>query len=268
MSLEELRYDQVAFKGTHNSIDRDKSIIHQLSATGGVVGRCAALELDLHQHPDRWDWEVKHGSKDVGVPLREVLQKIAGWSDRHRKHSVVTIHLDLKNAPKHHAAFAAKLDGLLLDVVGPQRIYPPGKVIGGHPDLVRGARAGGWAKMKDLRGRLIFCLSGRVARKSAYARTDPRSRTCFTDFAGSVGPSKRGHSVFANLFVDAKHYLTHLDGLVQVPGFVTRGYNIVTARNWQRSMEHGLNILSTDVLQTPSFSLGTDGRVPLRVLRP
>jgi len=267
MAIGALRYDQVAFKGVHNSIDRKFSLLDQLQATGGVVGRCAAIELDLHQDKHRFKWTVKHRAKDPGTPFEKTIKQIAAWSRQNPKHSVVTIHLDLKNEPLSDKGFAEALDSLLIDMCGRRRIYAPRSVIGPHADLVRGARAGGWATIDELKGKLVFCLSGMVERKRTYSEWKPRDRKCFADYSGSRGPLSKGHRVFANLFVAAKRYKESLDRLAKHAGYITRGYNIVTRSQWDMSIERGLNILSCDILDNSGYSLGSTGRRKLRVRR-
>lgn len=262
--LDDLRYDQIAFKGSHNSIDRRASIVEQLSGTGGLVEPCRALELDLVQADDAFEWTVQHGVNDDGPALRDVLADVAGWSGRaeNERHPVVTIHFDLKNAPLDHADFAEAIDSLLLGSFGRRRIHGPGEIIGRHQDLVRGARAGGWATLARLTGSFVFCLSGHGERKKRYARHDSRSRVCFGDYAGSRGAPRKGHRIFANLFVGAAGYRENLERVKRHTGFVARGYNIVTRRTWDLSVQGGANVLSGDVLDDDDLSLGGDGLAP------
>lgn len=260
-------YSRIAFKASHNSIDRlaglpwRDSIDRQLSGTGGLSEPCRALELDLVQEPDRFEWTVKHGVNDDGPKLRDVLEVIASWADRSDNdgHPVVTIHLDLKNDPLEHADFARAIDELLSDVFGGGRIYSPGRIIGPHEDLIRGARAGGWATFRDLRGHFVFCLSGAGERKMRYARHLSRARLCFADYPGSRGAPRKGHRVFANLFVEAGGYPENLARVKRHPGFVARGYNIVHRRTWDLSIEGGANILSGDILDSDDLSLSGEG---------
>jgi hypothetical protein len=259
VALDDLRYDQVAFRGVHNSIDKRFSVVEQLEGSGGVVGRCTALELDLHQAPDAWTWEVKHLAGDEPTPLDDVLDDIVGWSDANPGHRVVTVHLDLKNAPMGDADFARELDRLLVDAFGAGRIYAPGDVIGDQPDLVRAAKAGGWATMAELEGRFVFCLSGNGGRKKHYSEHDPKARRCFADFPGSRGPSRRGHRVFANLFCEAHHFRENLRRLVRRAGFITRAYAVNQRGVWDTAMEEGLNIVSSDELDEGDLSMGMEG---------
>lgn len=262
-AVDHLRYDEVAFKASHNSIDRPFTIVEQLSGTGGLVEPCRALELDLVQRDGVFEWTVQHGVNDDGPPLPPILEEIAARSDANERHPVITIHLDLKNADLEHADFAEAIDGLLAGSFGRRRICGPGEVIGQREDLVRGARAGGWATFARLRGRFVFCLSGHGERKMRYARHEPRSRLCFADYPGSKGAPRRGHRVFANLFVDAAGYGENLARVKRHAGFVARGYNIVTRRTWDLSVAGGANVLSGDVLDHDDLSLGGEGVAPI-----
>lgn len=265
--IEHRSYDDIAFKGSHNSIDRlghlpwAESLEHQLSGTGGLSEPCPALELDLVQDEHRFRWTVKHGVNDDGPDLTDVLDVIRTWADHpsNVNHPVLTLHLDLKNAPLSHEGFADAIDGLLSDTFGAARIYGPGDVIGGHEDLVRGARAGGWATFGELRGRVVFCLSGSGERKLRYARRSPRSRICFADYPGSRGAPRRGHRVFANLFVDAHGYRENLRRVKRQRGFMARGYNIVHRRSWDDSVVGRANVLSGDALDSTDLFLGGKG---------
>lgn len=254
-------YPHVAFKAAHNSIDRGLTITEQLSGTGGLVEPCRGIELDLVQNEDRFAWKVQHGVNDDGPRFRDILDEIVAWAERaeNRGHPVVTVHLDLKNAHLPHADFAVAMDELLTDRFGPGRLHRPGAVMGTWPDLVRGARAGGWTTLGRLRGRFVFCLSGHAERKARYARHEPRSRICFADYPGSRGAPRKGHRIFANLFVDAHGYPGNLARVKRAPGFVARGYNIVHRRTWDLSIEGGTNLLSGDVLDSEDLSLGGDG---------
>ncbi len=265
--VDHLRYDQIAFKGSHNSIDRLRSlpwaerIEHQLSGTGGLSEPCRALELDLVQDAHRFRWTVKHGVNGDGPDFIDVLDVVRTWADRpaNANHPVVTLHLDLKNAPLTHGGFAAALDERLTDTFGASRICTPGAVMGAEVDLVRGARAGGWPTFGQLRGRLVICLSGHGARKLDYARRSPRSRLCFADYPGSRGAPRRGYRVFANLFVDAQGYRGNLDRVKRHTGFMARGYNIVHRRTWDDSIAGRANVLSGDVLDSTDLFLGGKG---------
>lgn len=268
--IDHLRYDEIAFKGSHNSIDRlghlpwQERIEHQLSGTGGLSEPCRALELDLVQEAHRFRWTVKHGVNDEGPAFEDVLAVVRSWVDRssNADHPVLTLHLDLKNAPLSHDGFTAAIEALLTETFGASRFCTPGEVRGGHEDLVRGARAGGWPTFGQLRRRMVICLSGSGERKRHYARNSPAARLCFADYPGSRGAPRRGHRVFANLFVDAQGYRGNLDRVKRRPGFMARGYNIVHRRSWDDSIAGRANVLSGDILDSTDLFLGGTGYAP------
>lgn len=272
MSIEGLRYDQFAFKASHNSIareteklDRRGSIEEQLSGTGRVIEPLAGLELDIHQaSKDQYEWEVKHDAGAQGVPFTKTLNRIKKWCLANPKHPVLTIHLDLKNRPGSHEKFAVAIDELLEKTFGKTRIYRPADVIGTHADLVRGARAGGWASFAELRGKIVFCISGDAQRKKAYASHKPKKRACFADMKGSSVVPKKGDRVFVNLFLGNDTPLSQLTPWVSAAGIIVRGYNVVTRKTWLLSLEAGLNIISTDAITNKHFFLSGFGYAPLQ----
>ena len=87
----------------------------------------------------------------------------------------------------------------------------------------------------------------------------PRARLCFADYAGSKGVARKGHRVFANLFVDALGYPGHLAKYRKHAGFIPRGYNIVSRSRWDMSVTGGASFLSTDDLDNGDLSLGGTG---------
>lgn len=261
------RYDEHQVKASHNSYARGLSISAQLEGDPGVPGGapCLGLELDLVQAGDRLEWQVAHaGPFDPNDPSRRLLSdwlaELRDWAEGHPDHEVVTVHLDLKNAPRgaSHAEYAAGLDAYLTGAVGRDRIYGPADLIGGAPDLVRAGRAGGWPSVDLMHGKVIFCLSGRLKRKHRYAEQDPGTRLCFVDRSWArwaKPPPAEGDWLFLNVLVtNSKPRWEDLAGFLATPGFVVRGFNIVNPRRWREAKAENLNILSTDVLRDPDFT--------------
>lgn len=265
----ELRFDQIQFKASHNSYAKSADLSTQLSWDEdspheyGLLG----LELDLVQAPGERDfrWRVKHGGSfeaaagDAPAPdFRELLENLRDASNG--EHPPVTVFLDLKNAPGEHAGFADALDAEILNVLRDQ-VLMPSAVIGALPDLVRGARAGGWPRLTELKGYFVFCLSGNRGRKRAYVRTDPKARVCFADFY--VDPDlppripRKGHRVFMNFPVHDAEWKQAVPDFVKRRGFITRGFTFHSAEEFERGREIGVNILSVDrLVGQPAFHLG------------
>ncbi|MEJ2540487.1 MAG: Ca2+-dependent phosphoinositide-specific phospholipase C [Gemmatimonadota bacterium] len=270
MTFEELRYDQFAFKASHNTIDRIKdkrrwSIGEQLGGTGDAIEPVPGLEFDLHQIPGLNEFHVKHDEGAEGPLLKDTLREVVAWADAHPNHPVITIHLDLKNSPGEHRDFIDAFDDLLISILGKERLYRPRDVMGDHPDVVRGARAGGWATFKDLRGKVILCLSGKADRKKTYANHEPAERVCFADFAaGSKRAPTKGNQPFVNVFVTHQTSLAELERWTRLKGFIVRGYNLVTRDAWDVCVEAGVNILSTDVLDNRDYVVSGLGFAPLK----
>ncbi len=264
------RYDEHQVKASHNSYSKQASLAEQLEGDPQVPGAvpCGGLELDLVQAEDRLEWQVAHrGPFDEADPAKRLLSdwlvELREWAEGHPDHEVVTIHLDLKNAPRgaSHAEYAAGLDEYLTRAVGRDRIYGPADLIGGAPDLVRAGRAGGWPPVELMRGKLVFCLSGRPKRKQRYAEQLPRERLCFVDRSWARWdrpPPERGHWLFLNVLVtNRKPRWQDLGGFLSTRGFVVRGFNIVNADRWRQAKAEGIHFLSTDVLRDPDFTLSS-----------
>lgn len=272
MTFEDLRYDQFTYKASHNTIDRTKdhrqwSVSDQLSGTGDAIEPVLGLELDIHQVEGTRIFHVKHDPETLGPLLKDTLGEIADWSAARQSpgHPIITIHLDLKNSPGEHDEFCDVLDELLLDVIDADRIYRPAEVIGDHEDLIRGARAGNWATFEELRGKVLFCLSGSGNRKHTYANQKPKQRVCFADFgAASRTPPDEGNQAFVNIFVDHQTTLSELEKWTRLPGFVIRGYNLVARHAWDVSIDAGVNIVSTDALDNRNFVVSGLGYAPLK----
>ncbi len=273
MTFEDLRYDQLSFKASHNPIDRIKdrrrwSIADQLGGTGDAIEPVLGLEFDLHQIPGLNEYHVKHDAGSQGPLLREVLKEVVAWCDAHPDHPVVTIYFDLKNSPGDDKDFIRTFDEMLLEVLGKDRIYRPGAVMGDKPDVIRGAQAGNWATFRELRGKVILCLSGEADRKHAYANHEPKKRVCFADFAaGSRTPPRRGNQVFVNLFVDHQTTPAEVEKWTRTKGFIIRAYNLVARDAWDVCGDGGVNILSTDVLDNRDYVVSGLGFAPLRAGR-
>jgi FAD/FMN-containing dehydrogenase len=272
MTFEDLRYDQFAFKASHNTIDRAKdprrwSIAQQLGGTGDAIEPVPALEFDLHQIPGLNEYHVKHDPGAEGPLLRNTLQEVVDWADANPRHPVITIHLDLKNDPGEDIDFILSFDEFLLSALGEERIYRPREVIGDREDLVRGARAGGWATFRELRGKVILILSGKEERKATYADHEPRERVCFADFAvDGRTPPRTGNRAIANVFVSHQITLAKLEPWTRKTGLIVRAYSINASHAWNVCMDAGVNILSTDDLDQRDFVVSGLGFAPLETL--
>jgi hypothetical protein len=265
-SLDSKRYNEVRFKASHNSYDRDEQpCTSQLLALGKKTseGRCRGLELDLHQAPAQWSWCVDHTvyRSDADDQLSEYLLQLRDFSDHYAGHDVVTVTLDLKHQASDIAAFPWRIDAYIDRYLGREKLFTPGELQGKQPDLVRGAQVNKWPSLADLRGKFVFCLSGNEKTKARYARGG-KARLCFAD--QSIGdPAKfvykpEGRRIFLNCDVRKPMDWQRVRKWMTVQrGLVVRGYVINDELLWKKSEKTGLNILATDkVCKYPWASVG------------
>lgn len=263
------RYNEVAFKASHNSYDRtERPIVDQLpfSTAQPHQAGCRGLELDLHLSGDLWEWSVSHVGPYSGLNDRQFgayLRLLNRWSERHAGHDVITVHLDLKSRPHDLRSFAYYLDAYILDHVDGDRIYQPDALRGTETSLVAGATKNGWPTLAELRGRFVFCLSGNEPAKVSYARA--RGRVCFADRTLTFGEVKKkpddtaGDRVFFNFDLDpVQAWRTHLEWFFRRQGFVTRGYTLNDGTIWERALAWKVNVLATDKVRNHTWaSVGT-----------
>lgn len=249
------RYDEVMFKASHNSYERDeKPISEQLSwsARNPWQAGCRGLELDLHESPFLWLWSVHHSGSYTGrtdMQLGEYLHHLRRWSMLHTGHDVVTVTLDLKSSTRDARQFPRYLDLLVDECLGRDLLFTPAGLQGDAASLVDGARSG-WPTLGQLRGRFVLCLSGDERTKRAYARSGT-DRRCFADMDVREGDPRPdptdGDRVFFNVDVTADWDWTGLlRELSGRPGFVCRAYVVNDASLWARVQSTGANIVTTD----------------------
>jgi len=295
-SLDEVPYNQAQFKAAHNSIDRDESLYEQLEwkADEPFQGGCRGVELDIVADPDKlgandeWRFAVQHGGAfDAESPsLRSCLKEIRKWSDEHPGQGVITIHVDLKDGacqgdPK---LFPSKIDGIVAEELGKDRIFKPSELQRDAPNLLEGARQYGWPTLGELRGRFILCFSGEdsskvvLEHKRVYATTDPPERLAFVDAdmrnAYSTGTDagyieneyyNEGWRVFVNLQRGRPGWLLLGKRAHEVGGFVTRAWRCNTEESWQDALSAGVNIISTDRITGHNWArVGSDAYRQIR----
>ncbi|MEM8723492.1 MAG: Ca2+-dependent phosphoinositide-specific phospholipase C [Cyanobacteria bacterium P01_G01_bin.39] len=253
-------YNQVCFKGSHNSYERDGIAIAQQIEKG-----CRGLELDIAQSADGEDWSVEHDDKYFSDPekqLAKYLAELNTWSIDNAGHDVITVHLDLKKAnyKSNTSKFPEELDRYIRNNIDPARIFCPKDLMGKKVSLAHGARTYGWPKLKDLDGKFIFCLTGndvlslKQLAKKHYAATLPKERLCFTDLRKKRGGKPNpGRTIYFNYnFDDGPIKISNKDWTKIIKNFagkddvITRTFGLNDRQKWQRALDSGFNILVTD----------------------
>lgn len=248
--VRDLPYNQVSFKASHNSYDRDETLVEQLAwdSIQPWQGGCRGLELDINESGEGHQWSVGHvgGYSSNERQLSQFLAELSAWSRANYGHDVVTLYLDLKEV---HEGFQYALDSYILSYLT-QPIYRPVELMGSYDTLEKGAEGNGWPTLNALKGKFIVVLSGDADAKEAYAHDNPRARLCFAD--KNFGEDEAPHSqsrVFFNYDLSERNYdewgpvFTAQATRSQT---IMRGYVINEGDFWGDALASGANLLTTD----------------------
>ncbi len=269
--LEDLSYNQVQMKAAHNSYQRKENIPNQLAwdTKNPWQGGCRALEYDIVQSKNSWNFSVQHESSYSSQPDKQLshwLEKLKRWSQEYPQHDVITLFIDLKNAHLQHDDFCQEMDQILKTHLGSERLFKPAELMRDAPDLVQGAQKYGWPCLRQLRGKIIVCFTGSGEdstgrRKAFYAGYQPKERLAFVDIDCSIGynlPSlSSGNRVFVNLHISILFDEWKQIGRIfsQEQGFLTRGWLVNDKLLWNSALNDGsLNFIATDKIRRHSWA--------------
>ena len=254
-TLDDLRYNEVRQKSAHNAFQRREGIYDQV-----VYWRIRSLELDLHKGKLGYgrlagDWYVYHGAHDPNTSvhhLSDFLRLCRGIRRAMPRHEVITVFLDIRDG-FHTTPSASQsgpaLDRLLIEQLGEGRLYTPKDLMKRAPDattLQAAAQAKGWPSLADLRGKILFVLTGPADALATYlGSASPHRRVAFL----SARVEKKGHVpgtdrdiVFFNM--SDKH--VKVSRTIRQQGFIGRGYYLNSESRWRTAVEHDCHHLATD----------------------
>lgn len=246
-----LRYNEISTKASHNSYQRDETIIKQLTWNwqNNYNCGCGALELDISQSDDGLNWSVGHKDsydKDYRQ-LSGFLSDLTAWSNNNPRHDVITLHLDLKHTAT--ANFPDKLDAYVKErlLVG---IYTPGELMGTQETLSKGALVNGWPTLRELKGKFIVCVTGNEKDKGTYARTGARQRLCFADKDTDVDETPSDDNrVFFNFHIyhsNRSKWMATFKACADKPNVIVRAYEADSEDNWNDCIDSGCNLIATN----------------------
>jgi hypothetical protein len=254
-----LPYNQVSFKASHNSYDRNEPLTQQLQWNRADPWQCGCrgLELDISQSSSGNQWSVSHdpGYSSGDPQLSEYLQQLQEWARQNPGHDVVTLYLDLKSVQK---GFENGLDQYVSQYLACP-VYRPADLMGSQPTVPDGARVNGWPTLTALADTFIIVLSGLADAKAAYAANDPRSRLCFAD--KSCGPSEVPQSndrVFFNYHLysdEANQWGPVFRGQATNPASICRGWVLNGESLWNTALNSGCNVLATDKVSNYEWAM-------------
>ena len=113
------------------------------------------------------------------------LTDVREWSDAHPDHLPITIQVEAKDGPipdpgfgfvvppPWDAAAFAQLEEEIRAVFPEERILTPGDVRGHHRTLAAAVRAGRWPTLDEARGKVMFVLDDKGAKRDTYRALVP-----------------------------------------------------------------------------------------------
>jgi hypothetical protein len=278
MSYENLCYDQLAFKASHNSYERDESVLQQLhwSVVDSFNGGCRGLEFDINRFSDESNgttasyFQVNHDQHGEGPFLATYLQDLLSFHESDPDHDPIFVSLDIKSEDGSVTVFPDEIDNYLTAFFDKFLICTPAQVMPDESlDLVANLQETGWPLLSDLRGKFIFCLSGTEEWKSTYAVTDPRQRLCFADFGvdddDTETPVTGGPRAVANLHLSSDDYSRwkQLVPSLRAQRLLVRAYVLNSDGIWDKAQGAGVNVLSTDKVSDYEWAMvGTEPFAP------
>lgn len=279
MPFEDTPYNQLALKGSHNSYESPYDLHQILSTTAGTPFEfgCRAIELDFARHSDASGgrtasyFQVTHSKGGSGVPLAAYLGYLLSFHLNNPGHDPIFVTLCIKSEEGDIDVFPDEMDSYLREWFSEQAIFPPSMILAAGKDLLQSVNAGGWPTLKQMQGRVIFCVSGTEAWKSFYAGLSPATRLCFADldFSDDESHVKRpadGNRIVANLNLFTDHFPRWKLATEELHrrGFLVRGYVVNSPTLWQLARDSQVNILATDQVRGTTYaSVGTEVFAPI-----
>ena len=167
--------NEISQKACHNCYDLQYS-----KSIQEALDNVNAIEIDFYDSKNilnakgavPYHWFVRHeGENKAGNnnccyssvtganDLDSCLKDVAKWCSAHPKHELITVFLDKKQSwSAQHTP--ADLDHLLLKYFDQNMIFKPSDLKGSFPSARVAATSGNWPKYQELKGKVIFSLTG------------------------------------------------------------------------------------------------------------
>lgn len=271
-------FDQIIFKASHNSYDRDETLLQQLTFNPSKPYNCGCmgLELDIWRHSSSY---VPYESISAGYftvahdtpgnkTLKSYFDQILQWHNGNPAHDVVLITLDIKSSNGGYSNFQDEIDTYLKCYFGEDLIFKPGQLMQNPQlSLCSNVIATGWPQLasSELSGKFIFCLSGNKDWKAQYAATNLSIRYCFSDLDQSdsdknVAPPTSGNIVFFNFHI----YNSNKNSWMKtIPPFaksklIVRTYVSNSEENWDNCIKANVSAIATDKVSNYNWCMVSD----------
>ncbi|HEX9985351.1 MAG TPA: Ca2+-dependent phosphoinositide-specific phospholipase C [Thermoanaerobaculia bacterium] len=283
-SVDTLPFNTVQQKSSHNSVDRAETLPESLlfNPAQPYQAGCRSVELDLalsneYLGPDdNWASSVQHDSTYdwKNTTLLDGLTILRNWARANPSHDVVTVIMDLKNAPGDDATYARKVEEQFVQALGRENLFTPGALQRDAVTLLAGARQYGWPTLAQLKNKFILVFSGAdgdtsVRRRREYLSADTRNRLAFVDWdqrtAGNDparAPYTNGNRVFINIDYGSSGWCDLAVRAQSATGFVTRAWVMNDSGSWTSAQRAAVNVLATDKVKSNSWAFVGNGSAP------
>jgi hypothetical protein len=262
--MNELTFDQLIFKASHNSYDRNESLQEQLTFQPAKPYNCGCMgiELDIWRHSSAYvpyqsisaDYFTVAHATPGNTPLADYFKQVLEWHTANPGHDVVLITLDIKSTQGGFDNFQDEIDTYLKCWFGEDLIFKPGPLFQDPAlSLCQNVILNGWPALTALKGKFIFCLSGNSSWKAQYAATNLPVRYCFSDLDESdsdknLQPPSTGNIVFFNFHIYDSNSKTWMK---TIPPFaakklITRTYVSNSETNWNNCITANVSAIATD----------------------
>lgn len=276
--MSNVTFGQITFKASHNSYDRDETLIQQLTFNPSKPYNCGCMgiELDIWRHSSSYVpyvsipagyFTVNHDTPG-NTTLSSYFDQVLQWHNSHPDHDVVLITLDIKSTQGGFDNFQDEIDTYLKCWFGEPLIFKPNQLMKNTAvSLCQNVVQTGWPLLSspELKGKFIFCLSGNSSWKAEYAATDLSKRYCFSDKDESdsdknLVPPTTGDIVFFNFHIYDKDSSTWLK---TIPPFstnqlITRTYVSNSETNWNNCIKAKVSAIATDKVSNYSWCKVSD----------
>lgn len=273
--MSNLAYQNLTFKASHNSYDRNETLTEQITWHSDDPSNCGCrgIELDIWRESSDFVpyesinsdyFKVAHVTPVFGAPkLSDYLAELKEWHNDNPGHDPIFVVLDIKSSHGGFSDFNVALDTYLGEYFGRDLIFKPNELFYSEDkDLCENVIANGWPSVEDesMRGKFIFCLSGNKEWKQEYADTDLKKALCFSDKdeSGSdsgLQPPTSGNIIFFNFHV----YTRDLNNWSQsIPRFTaknmfTRAYVANGENLWDNCVTATFSVVATDKVSGHSW---------------
>ncbi len=246
---EELRYNQVQQKASHNSYQRKEDLMTQLKDF-----RIRAIEFDIHKKPKApaGDWWVYHnlkGDATVCDTLSECFAEVVKFHQAEPDHEVVTIFFDVSPLTDK-----AGLNAMFDKSFPAKSIFKPRDLMAACPSATTLQESVtkpecGWPKLKDLRGKFILVITCGYA-TFALLPYDRNSDLFF--LASDAQTTLQMQLLPDQIFVNMSR-ANPFAKAAREAGFVSRCYWLNDQNSYEKAMSFGAQILATDDLDPKRY---------------